>query len=164
MTGVQTCALPICKPEESEVLKRILTKDEDDVMPPRKIGKKLTEREVALLSEWIKDGAKYAKHWSYEKPVRPAVPQILNPKSKILNPLDAFILARLEKEKLSPQPEADRYALIRRVSLDLTGLPPMPEEADAFASDKSPDAYGKLVDRLLEIGRASCRERVCYPV
>ena len=73
------------KPEESELFKRITTKDEDDAMPPRKIGKKLTEREVALLREWIKGGAKYAKHWSYEKPARPQVPQILNPKSKILN-------------------------------------------------------------------------------
>ncbi len=137
------------KPEESEVLKRILTKDEDDVMPPRKIGKKITDREVALLREWIKGGAKYAKHWSYEKPVRPAVPAIQNSKFKIQNSIDAFILARLEKEKLTMQPEADRHALIRRVSLDITGLPPTPEEADAFAADKSPDAYGKVVDRLL---------------
>ncbi len=137
------------KPEESELFKRVTTKDEDDAMPPRKSGKKLTEKETALLREWIKSGAKYSKHWSYEKPVRPAAPQIRNPQFAIRNPIDAFILARLEKEKLSPQPEADRHALIRRVSLDLTGLPPTPEEADAFANDKSPDAYEKLVDRLL---------------
>jgi hypothetical protein len=137
------------KPEDSELFKRITTKDEDDAMPPRKSGKKLTGREVALLREWIKSGAKYTKHWSYEKPVRPAVPRVRNPQFAIRNPVDSFILARLEKEKLAPQPEADRYALIRRVALDLTGLPPTPEEADAFASDKSPDAYEKLVDRLL---------------
>ena len=159
------------KPEESELFKRITTKDEDDAMPPRKSGKKLTEREVALVRDWIKSGAKYTKHWAYEKPVRAAVPG-KSAQSSVLgaqtpgtdarlaklrtehwalstNPIDAFILARLEKEKLSPQPAADRYSLIRRVSLDLTGLPPTPEEADAFANDKSPDAYGKLVDRLL---------------
>ncbi len=137
------------KPEESELFKRITTKDEDDAMPPRKSGKKITEREVALLRDWIKSGAKYTKHWSYEKPVRPQVPVVQDSKSRIQNPIDAFIFSRLEKEKLSPQPEADRYSLIRRVSLDLTGLPPTPEEADAFANDKSPDAYEKLTDRLL---------------
>jgi hypothetical protein len=137
------------KPEESELFKRVTTKDEDDVMPPRKSGKKLTEKETALLRAWIQGGAKYTKHWSYERPVRPAVPAIRNPKSKIQNPIDAFILARLEQEKIPPQPEVDRHSLIRRVSLDLTGLPPTPEEADAFANDSSPDAYGKLVDRLL---------------
>ena len=159
------------KPEESELFKRITTKDEDDVMPPRKSGKKLTEKETALLRDWIKSGAKYTKHWAYEKPVRPEVSgksaqsSVLSAQSPgadaqvaklrtehwalSTNPIDAFILARLEKEKLSPQPEADRYSLIRRVSLDLTGLPPTPEEADAFANDKSPEAYGKLVDRLL---------------
>jgi len=137
------------KPGESELFKRITTNDEDDAMPPRKSGKKLTGREVALLRDWIQSGAKYTKHWSYEKPVRPQVPVVQNSKFKIQNPIDAFILARLEKERLSPQPETDRYSLIRRVSLDLTGLPPTPEEADAFANDKSPDAYEKIVDRLL---------------
>ena len=137
------------KPEESELFKRITTKDADDAMPPRKSGKKLTEREVALLRDWIKSGAKYTKHWAYEKPVRMVVPTIASANLKVQNPIDAFIFSRLEKEKLVPQPEADRYALIRRVSLDLAGLPPTPEEADTFANDKSPDAYGKLVDRLL---------------
>jgi hypothetical protein len=131
------------------LIARITSADADELMPPPKSGKKLTPREIEMLTQWIKGGAKYTKHWSYEKPVRPAVPQIQDPKSKIQNPIDAFILARLEKEKLTPQPEADRHALIRRVSLDLTGLPPTPEDADTFAADKSPDAYGKLVDRLL---------------
>ncbi len=137
------------KPEESELFKRITTADEDDAMPPRKSGKKLTEKETALLRDWIKGGAKYTKHWSYEKPVRPAVPMVQNANFKVQNPIDAFIFSRLENEKLAPQPEADPYSLIRRLSLDLTGLPPTPEEADAFANDKSPDAYEKLVDRLL---------------
>ncbi len=137
------------KPEDSELFKRVTTKDEDDAMPPRKSGKKLTEKETALLREWIRSGAKYTRHWSYEKPARPAAPAVQNSKFKIQNPIDNFVFARLEKEKLSPQPETDRYSLIRRVSLDLTGLPPTPEEADAFANDQSPDAYEKVVDRLL---------------
>ena len=158
-------------PEQSDLIARITSNDPDELMPPPKSGKKLSPREIELLRQWIASGAKYSKHWSYEKPMRPPVPQksaqspVLSAQSPgadaqlaklrtehwalSTNPLDAFILARLEKEKLSPQPEADRHALIRRVALDLTGLPPTPEEADAFASDKSPDAYGRLVDRLL---------------
>jgi hypothetical protein len=136
-------------PEKSDLIARITSNDPDELMPPPKSGPKLSPREIELLTQWIKGGAKYAKHWSYEKPVRPQVPEIRNPQSAIHNPIDAFILAQIEKEKLTPQPEADRYVLIRRVALDLAGLPPTPEEADAFANDKSPDAYGKLVDRLL---------------
>ena len=136
-------------PEQSDLVARITSADPEEIMPPPKSGKKLSPREIELLTQWIKGGAKYTKHWSYEKPVRPPVPEIQNPKFKIQNSIDAFILARLEKEKLAPQPEADRLALIRRVSLDLTGLPPTLEETDAFANDKSPDAYGNLVDRLL---------------
>jgi hypothetical protein len=136
-------------PEQSDMIARITSKDPDEVMPPPKSGKKLSPREIELLTQWIKAGGKYTKHWSYEKPVRPVVPKVQGSKFTVQNPIDAFILARLEKEKLTPQPEADRHALIRRVSLDLTGLPPTPEEADAFANDQSPDAYGKLVDRLL---------------
>ncbi|MEO6741430.1 MAG: DUF1553 domain-containing protein [Chthoniobacteraceae bacterium] len=136
-------------PEQSDLIARITSKDSDELMPTPKSGKKLLPREIELLRQWIASGAKYSKHWSYEKPVRPSAPTLQNPKFKTQNSIDAFIFARLEKEKLTPQPETDRYALIRRVSLDLTGLPPTPEEADAFAADKSPDAYGKLVDRLL---------------
>ena len=136
-------------PEQSDLVARITSNDPDELMPPPKSGKKLSAREIELFTQWIQAGAKYTKHWSYEKPVRPVAPEIQNPKFKIQNPIDAFILARLEREKLTPQPEADRYSLIRRVALDLTGLPPTPEEADAFANDQSPDAYGKLVDRLL---------------
>ena len=119
-------------PEQSDLIARITSSDPDELMPPPKSGKKLSPREIEAFKQWIKGGAKYTKHWSYEKPMRPLVPEIQNSKFRIQNPLDAFILARLEKEKLTPQPEADRHALIRRVSLDLTGLPPTPEEEDAF--------------------------------
>ena len=136
-------------PEKSELIARLKSDDPDEMMPPPKSGKKLSPREIEAFEQWIKAGGKYSKHWSYEKPVRPTAPEIQSSKLKVQNPIDAFVFARLEKEKLSQQPEADRYTLIRRVALDLTGLPATPEEADAFANDKSPDAYGKLVDRLL---------------
>ena len=151
------------KPEESELIKRLVTDDADEAMPPRKSGKKLTEREVTLLREWVKDGAKFANHWSYEKPVRPAVPEV-GAQSPVpgaqskngaqggppgVSPIDAFLLARLAKEKLAPSPEADRHTLVRRVALDLTGLPPTLEEVNAFVNDPSPVAYSRMVDRFL---------------
>jgi mono/diheme cytochrome c family protein len=135
------------KPEQSELVKRISATD-GEVMPPPKTGKKLTRREIELLTEWVRQGAPYAKHWSYVKPERPPLPAVKD-KDWSKNGIDHFILARLEREGLRPQPEADRYALIRRASLDLTGLPPTVEEVDAFVADKSPDAYEKLIDRLL---------------
>jgi mono/diheme cytochrome c family protein len=135
------------KPDQSELVKRISATD-GEVMPPPKTGKKLTKREIELLTEWVRQGAPYAKHWSYVKPERPPLPAV-NDKDWPKNGIDHFILARLEREGLWPQPEADRYALIRRASLDLTGLPPRVEEVDTFVADKSPDAYEKLIDRLL---------------
>ena len=135
-------------PEKSEVIKRITTTDEDDKMPPVKSGKKLTEAEIKLLTEWIKQGAKYSTHWAYVKPQRPEAPKVAN-KRWAKNEIDLFVLARLQKEKLTPSREADRSALIRRVSLDLTGLPPTLEEVAAFLKDKSANAYETLVDRLL---------------
>ena len=137
------------QPEKSLLLQRVTTTDPDDVMPPPKLGKKVTPREVELLTAWIKSGAKFAGHWSYEKPVRPTVPQIGNRQSAIGNPIDAFILHRLAKDGLLPQPEADRYALARRVALDLTGLPPSVAEVDAFIADKEPKAYERFVDLQL---------------
>src|SRR5262249_35624819 len=101
------------KPEDSELVRRISATDPREVMPPPKTGKKLPPREIETLTAWIKDGAKYAAHWSYVKPVRPAVPEIRNPKFEIRNPIDAFIYQRLQRENLTPQPEADRYALVR---------------------------------------------------
>ncbi|MDQ3622080.1 MAG: PSD1 and planctomycete cytochrome C domain-containing protein [Verrucomicrobiota bacterium] len=136
------------KPDESEVIKRLLTDEKDDLMPPAKSGKKVTAREIDLLERWIAAGAKYARHWAYEKPRLAPLPEVKD-KSWARGPLDQFVLARLEREGLAPQPEADRFALARRVALDLTGLPPAIEEVDAFVSDIAPDAYERYVDRQL---------------
>jgi cytochrome c553 len=136
------------KTDQGEVLARITSKDPDDLMPPAKSGKTLTETQIALIKKWIAQGAKYSKQWSYVKPVRPAVPNV-NDKAWPRNPIDAFILSRLEAEGIAPQPEADRYTLIRRLSLDVTGLPPTVEEVGRFAADDRPDAYDRLVDELL---------------
>jgi hypothetical protein len=137
------------KPKRSELVSRIESVDPDSMMPPLTSGLELTAREKKLLREWIAAGAQYKVHWSFVVPVktdRPAVKQTDWPR----HPLDSFVLARLEAAGLSPADEADRYRLIRRVSLDLTGLPPTPEEADAFVADESDDALEKVVDRLLE--------------
>ena len=137
------------KPEESELIRRVTSPDDSEKMPPPASGKKLSAHDIEILTQWVRQGAKYAGHWSYVKPVRhnlPAVKDIAWPRNEV----DHFILARLELEGLRPSPEADRYALIRRVSLDLTGLPPTLEEVDAFVADADPLAYEKLVDRLLQ--------------
>ena len=134
------------KPEASEVIARIVTSDEDDLMPPKKSGKHLTAAQKETLRRWIEQGATYQRHWSFEPPKRTAMPEDQNP-------IDGFILARLKQDGLTPSPLADATVLIRRVSLDLTGLPPNPQEVDAFvkASAKDADAaYGALVDRLLK--------------
>jgi hypothetical protein len=136
----------------SELIRRITTKDPDDVMPPPKSGKKLTSAQVDLLQRWIAQGAPWKVHWAYEPPRRPVVPAVKE-KRWARNPIDHFILERLEHEKLKPSPEAEKTTLIRRATLDLTGLPPSPEEVDAFLADSTPGAYEKVVDRLLESPR-----------
>ncbi|MEY3205107.1 MAG: hypothetical protein RLZZ21_1438 [Planctomycetota bacterium] len=136
------------KPGESELIARITSTDPDLVMPPPDAGQPLSEKQVDLLKRWIAAGATYEPHWAYVPPKRPSLPNVKNtawPK----NDIDRFILARLEAEGLSPQPEADRATLARRLALDLTGLPLSPEEIDAFVADPAPDAVEKLVDRLL---------------
>ncbi|WP_199756776.1 PSD1 and planctomycete cytochrome C domain-containing protein [Tautonia sociabilis] len=135
-------------PDASELIYRVESEEELEVMPPSSFGKTVTPEEAALLRRWIEQGAEYAEHWAYVPPARPTPPEVSDP-SWPTNPIDRFILVRLESEGLSPAPEADRAALIRRVSLDLTGLPPTPEEVDAFLADQSADAYESLVDRLL---------------
>jgi hypothetical protein len=135
--------------DDSELIYRILSDDEDEVMPPPGKGEPFTKEEVELLKQWIKEGAEYEVHWSYQKPARPEVPKVSSKTLKVRTPVDAFVLERLNQEKLNPSPEADRYTLIRRVSLDLTGLPPTPEEVEAFIADTKPGAYERLVDRLL---------------
>ena len=135
-------------PQQSEVVRRVSSNDPDERMPPPSTGKRLSAQELDHLSRWIRQGAAYAPHWAYVKPVRPPVPQV-GDRAWPKNDVDRFLLARLEKEKLHPSPEADRPTLIRRLALDLTGLPPTVAEVDAFVNDRSPDAYEKLVDRLL---------------
>src|ERR1051325_449534 len=129
----------------SELWKRITHEDPDEVMPPLKKGKPLTPQQKEILRRWIEDGAPYEKHWALIPPGR-AVPPVV--KGAAL-PVDRFIRARLLVEKIAPSPEADRATLIRRVTLDLTGLPPSPLEVDAFVNDARPDAFERVVERLL---------------
>jgi hypothetical protein len=136
------------QPEASELWKRITASDPAVRMPPQGSGKQLSAGEIERLREWIRQGAPYARHWSYEPPVRPPVPAVRDT-AWPRNDIDRFLLARLEREGLSPQPEADRYTLIRRVSLDLIGLPPTWDEVQQFVHDDHPDAYQQLVERLL---------------
>jgi hypothetical protein len=117
-------------------------------MPPASTGKRLKPAEAALLRKWIAQGAVYKSHWAFARPQRPTLPAVKNA-AWARNPIDRFILARLEREGLTPSPPADRYTLLRRVSLDLIGLPPTPQEVADFSNDRSPDAYEKVVDRLL---------------
>jgi hypothetical protein len=136
------------RPDQSEVLRRITTSDAGDRMPPRKTGKKLDAAQVALLRRWIQEGAAWEAPWALTRPARSPLPEVRNA-GWVRTPVDRFILARLEKEGLRPAPEADRAVLLRRVSLDLTGLPPSIEDVDAFLSDGARDAYERVVDRLL---------------
>ena len=141
------------KPDESELYYRITTDDEDELMPPpEKSDKKLTKQQIELLKKWIEQGAPFEWHWAFSTAKRPPLPKVAK-KDWPRNEIDHFILARLEKEGLTPSPEADRRTLVRRVTLDLTGLPPTPKEVDAFVADKSPNAYESLVDRLLRSPR-----------
>jgi mono/diheme cytochrome c family protein len=136
---------------ESKLIDRICSEDADEVMPPPKTLKKLTAAQKETLKRWIASGAEYQAHWSFIAPVRPAAPKFDEPKAKawIKNPIDAFIYAKLKAAGLEPAPEADRRTLARRLSLDLTGLPPEPADVEAFANDQSPDWYEKYVDRLM---------------
>jgi cytochrome c553 len=136
------------KSTEGELLRRIFTDDPDDLMPPEESHKKLNPEQKLLIRRWIVAGAKYEMHWAFIPPSRPEIPRVRN-STWGRNPIDAFILSRLEAEKLKPSGEAERRALIRRVSLDLTGLPPAPAEVEAVLADTSPGAYEKVVDRLL---------------
>lgn len=135
-------------PAESELFVRITTDDPDLRMPPPENGNGFTEAEVDLIRRWIEQGAAYAKHWSYVPPKRPRLPPVRNP-SWVRNPIDQFILSKLDEMDLKPSPEADRYTLARRLSLDLTGLPPTWEQVNAFANDTRENAYELFVDDLL---------------
>ncbi|MFO0801151.1 MAG: PSD1 and planctomycete cytochrome C domain-containing protein [Gemmataceae bacterium] len=133
-------------PAKSELLARVRSAEPTEVMPPAKSGKKLTPRELDVLDRWVKQGGAYSPHWAYVPPTRPVAPATKHP---VATPVDSFLFYRLEREGLSPQPEADRYALLRRVALDLTGVPPTWAEAEAFAKDAGAGAYERQVDRLL---------------
>lgn len=139
-------------PQKSELIARITTKDEDDIMPPLDSGKQLTDAQIDLLKRWIVQGAEWKSHWSFIKPERPSLPEVKDARWP-RNPIDQFILARLEKEGLETSTEADKVTLIRRVTFDLTGLPPTPGEVDAFLADHRSDAYERVVDRLLQSPR-----------
>src|SRR3954451_13407411 len=136
-------------PDKSEILSRVTSADPDEMMPPPKSKKpKLSAAQVDLLRRWVKQGAKWEGHWAFTPPQRPPVPTTKDA-AWARNPVDTFILERLEKEGLHPTKEADKANLIRRLTLDLTGLPPTPAEVDAFLADNSIEAYEKVVDRLL---------------
>jgi mono/diheme cytochrome c family protein len=136
------------KPDASLLIRRINSNKPDFIMPPPDSNKKLTAAEKELLKRWIAQGAQYQELWSFVPPRRPSLPNVVH-SGWPRNGVDYFILSRLEAEGLQPSPEADKTTLIRRLTLDLTGLPPAPAEVDAFIADTSPDAYDKVVDRLL---------------
>jgi len=138
------------QPEHSELLARVVSTDPGEVMPPPETGKKLTPEQVALLRRWIADGAPWQGHWSFLPIRRPTPPALPADPGFFQNPIDAFVLAGLSQQQLGHAPPAERITLLRRAHFDLTGLPPTPEEAARFLSDAAPDAYERLVDRLLD--------------
>ncbi len=147
-SAVEKEAIVPGKPDKSEMIRRLVTEDMDDKMPPLDTHKVVTPAQVELLRRWIASGADYEPHWSYAPLKRPALPRISKAR-KIQSPVDAFLLVRLEDAKISPSPAADRRTLLRRLSLDLTGLPPTPVEVERFVKDRSSKAYAKQIERLL---------------
>ncbi|MBI3684243.1 MAG: DUF1553 domain-containing protein [Acidobacteria bacterium] len=136
-------------PEGSEVYRRIASDNKAQRMPPAYAGhEKLSAAEIGVLRRWIAEGAPWQGHWAFLAPVRPNIPPLKNT-AWVRSPIDAYVLNKLEREGLSPSPEAPKDTLLRRVTLDLTGLPPTPAQVNAFVNDASPDAYEKVVDRLL---------------
>lgn len=133
----------------STLIQRIQAEDPDQLMPPANSNRRLSAEQKSLLERWIAEGAKYQTHWAFTPPVRPAEPEVRN-REWIRTPIDRFVLAKLDQEGLSPSQEADRATLIKRLSIDLTGLPPTAEDVDAFLNDPSEHAYEALVDRLLK--------------
>ncbi len=133
---------------QSKLYQKISSTNPAVRMPPVYSGRTLTPKQIEVIKQWIDQGAKWETQWSFVAPKRPPVPEVKD-KTWVHNPIDNFVLARLETEGLKPSPEADKATLLRRVSFDLTGLPPTPAEVDSFLADKSPDAYEKRVDQLL---------------
>ncbi|MEX2176137.1 MAG: DUF1553 domain-containing protein [Pirellulaceae bacterium] len=137
------------KPDESALVERVHATDAEMVMPPPETKKQLTAAQKETLRQWVADGAEYEPHWSFVASQRPELPAVKNA-AWVRNPIDAFVLAKLEAQNLSPAPEADRRTLARRLSLDLTGLPPSPQLVEEFVADSSPSAYENLVDKLMQ--------------
>jgi hypothetical protein len=142
------------KLDQSELYSRLIDADEKQRMPPPEALRQLTRLEIDLFKRWIEQGAQWKGHWAYIRPERPAIPQIENSRAAedrgfVHNTVDRFVLQRLNERGLTPAPEADRVTLVRRLSFDLVGLPPTPQEVDRFVNDKRSDAYEELVDRLL---------------
>jgi hypothetical protein len=147
--AVERGAIDEKKLGESELLARILLKDDDDLlMPPKSSHKKLTPAQKTTIKLWLEQGAKYQSHWSFIPPKAPPVPAVKN-REWVRNPIDAFVLADLEKAGLAPAPEADRRTLARRLALDITGLPPKVEDVEAFVKDESKDSYETYIDKLM---------------
>ncbi|HLN28746.1 MAG TPA: PSD1 and planctomycete cytochrome C domain-containing protein [Gemmataceae bacterium] len=137
------------KADESELVKRIFSEDPDERMPPAKSKKKLTAQQRELLKRWVNAGAEYTGHWAFIAPMRPMPPAVINERW-IRNPIDRFVLAKLEQQGLQPSAQADRRTLARRLSFDLVGLPPDPDCVEKFVNDRAPDAYERFVDTLLQ--------------
>ena len=148
------------KPGESELVARITTKDEDDHMPPQKSGKKLDPKQIEILKQWIAEGGEYEAHWAY-RPIEKSAPPKVEKTNFVRNEIDLFVWADAQAAGFKPSPAADPITLVRRLYLDLLGMPPTPEEADVFLKDPSDKAYGKLVDKLLDDQRFG--ERMAVP-
>ncbi len=139
-------------PAQSLIWQRVTQKSPAKIMPPPYSHKTLTDTQKEILRRWIEQGAPWSEHWAYSKPVKVALPEVKNA-AWARTPIDRFLLARMEAAGLTPNAEADKRTLIRRVAFDLTGLPPSPEEISAFLNDSSADAYEKMVDRYLSSPR-----------
>ncbi len=150
--AIEAGAIAPGDPESSELIARINAESRDELMPPPKSTKTLKPEQKDILRRWIAAGAEYQPHWSLIPPKRPALPKVKN-ESWVRNPIDRFVLAKLEENGLHPAPEADRRTIARRLSLDLTGLPPSPDLVEAFVNDPAPQAYDRLVTRLLDSPR-----------
>ncbi len=147
-SGLARDAIVPGKPDDSELISRILNEDQSHQMPPPELHKPLSDAQKETLRRWVQQGAEYAGHWAFDSIERPSLPKVKRDEW-VKNPIDRFILARLEAEGLSPSPEVGAETLIRRATLDLTGLPPTPEQVEAFLRDKGEDRYERLVDRLI---------------
>jgi hypothetical protein len=149
-SGSEKSAIVPKDPQASELFRRVTSSDESERMPPE--GLPLTPAQIELLRRWIEEGAEWKEHWAFE-PVQSRTPPVVKDSQWITNPIDAFVLHKLEQNGLSPAPQADKVSLLRRVSFDLTGLPPTPADVTSFLTDNTDEAYEKVIDRLLQSER-----------